>query len=66
MTYKHSLFTLKEICDLCYCLILDWVDMWLGCAKSKLEYTNISSNVNYTNNFFYINLKKKKSSQGLN
>ena len=48
MTYKHSLFTFRETCDLCRCLILGWAYMWLRCAKFKTECTNIASGVNYT------------------
>ena len=63
MTYKYSLFTLRETCDLCCCLILGWANMWLGCAKFKSECTNISLGVNYTSKkILYINLKKKKNS----
>ena len=65
MTYKHSLFTFRETCDLCCSLILGWANMWLGCAKFKLECTNIFSGVNYTHKkIIYIKLKKKNSSQG--
>ena len=54
MTYRHSLFTFKETCDLCCCLILNWTNMWLENAKFKLEYTNISSGLNYTGKKNYI------------
>ena len=65
MTYEHSLFTLRETCDLCCYLILGWADMWLGCAKFKSKCTNISSGVNYTNkqNFIYKFKKKKFNSR---
>ena len=66
MTNEHSLFTLREICDLCCYLILGWADMWLGCAKFKSKCTNISSGVNYTNKkILSINFFKKNSSQGV-
>ena len=60
MTYKYSLFTLRETCDLCCCLILGWTDMQLGCATFKLKYTNISLGVNYTNKKIIYKFKKKK------
>ena len=56
MTYEHSLFTLRETCDLCCYLILGWADMWLGCAKFKSKCTNISLGVNYTNKKNYIEI----------
>ena len=65
MTYEHSLFTLRETCDLCCYLILGWADMWLGCAKFKSKCTNISSGVNYTNKkILSINFFKKKFKSG--
>ena len=66
MTYKHSLFTFKDTCDLCCCLILDWTNMWLDNAKFKLEYTNISLGVNYTGkkNLYIIFFFFKISSRG--
>ena len=69
MTYKHSFFTFRETRDLCCCLILDWTNTWLRCAKFKIEQTNIFSGVNYTSKkTLHIKFKKKKknSSQGFN
>ena len=65
MTYKHSLFTFRETCDLCCSLILGWANMWLGYAKFKPECTNIFSGVSYTHKkIIYIKLKKKKFKSG--
>ena len=65
MTYKHSLFTFRETCDLCCSLILGWANMWLGCAKFKPEYINIFSGINYTRKkIIYIKLKKEFKSVG--
>ena len=66
MTYKHSLFTFRETCDLCRCLILGWAYMWLRYAKFKTECTNISSGVNYiSKKILYIKIFKKNFKLGV-